>query len=141
MGFVTGYPLFRLPIISMVLCAQEESMLVCFGNLGEPESSLTGIAGYNNQGDINNRYLMHQNLQQTQTGLSGLRYKKKPCLHPARLLSAFVPYWISIILFSLVSSFLGFFGTSIISTPSLTAALILSFSASSGRIMDCWNFE
>lgn len=77
MGFVTGYPLFRLPIISMVLCAQEESMLVCFGNLGEPESSLTGIAGYNNQGDINNRYLMHQNLQQTQTGFSGLRYKKK----------------------------------------------------------------
>lgn len=52
-------------------------MLVCFGNLGEPESSLTGIAGYNNQGDINNRYLMHQNLQQTQTGFPDCVTKKR----------------------------------------------------------------
>lgn len=27
-------------------------MLACFGNWGEPESSLTEIAGYNNHGDI-----------------------------------------------------------------------------------------
>lgn len=31
-SFVTGYPFFRLPIISTFLCTQKEFMLVCFGN-------------------------------------------------------------------------------------------------------------
>ena len=48
--------------------------------------------------------------------------------------------WISMTLLTLAFSSGVRFGKSIVKTPSVTFALILSFSTSSGNTNDCWNF-